>query len=396
MLKIRFSGIVRLANSIQRELSGPVSAQRIEFLRVRVSKTVELVENTLRKHGTSLHAIPGPTRRAFDFLRTIQFDRVSFATDGPARTPGQRLVIRGLIGRVEWIAEDIARRAKQPGETCEESFVRIRRMLAGIDSTKEQSSAHLEHLTNRNREHLAWLKFLSDQDNFVDYLEALRRATAIFDSLANQEQWPRPIVVHFRPTHSVYRVRVAEGRTRALLPTPMISLDEAGFAELGRAMFGRKNRKRSAAVHAILLSEPYQELQAELEALGGVVEESRGMIHDLSQSFDRVNATYFAGQMPRPHLTWNRSITAGKFGHYNYSSDTVMISRSLDRLQVPDFVVDHVMHHELLHKKHGLRWHQGRGHAHTADFRNEERQFARYVEADQFLRRLATGGSTIG
>jgi len=94
--------------------------------------------------------------------------------------------------------------------------------------------------------------------------------------------------------------------------------------------------------------------------------------------------------MQRPRLTWNQSITAHKFGHYNYSTDTVMISRTLDHSAVPAFVVDHVMHHELLHKKHGLRWHNGRGHAHTPEFRREERMFPQYAEADEFLRRLAT------
>jgi hypothetical protein len=93
--------------------------------------------------------------------------------------------------------------------------------------------------------------------------------------------------------------------------------------------------------------------------------------------------------MARPRLIWSQRITRGRFGHYNYSTDTVMISRSLDRADVPAFVVDHVMHHELLHKKHGLRWQDGRGHAHTAEFRAEESRFENYHEADAFLRRLA-------
>jgi hypothetical protein len=212
----------------------------------------------------------------------------------------------------------------------------------------------------------------------------------VFEPLAAPERWPRPLVIHFRPTSSVYRVRTALGQTRVLLPTPMIAIDHVGFSVLGSAMFGRRDRRRNAALHAILQSEEYQDVQAELESLGGEVEDGRGMVHDLSASFDRVNAAYFDGRIPRPRVTWNRTITAGKFGHYNYSTDTVMISRALDRPGIPAFVVDHVMHHELLHKKHGLRWHNGRGHAHTLEFRSDEQQFAQYREADQFLRRLAT------
>jgi hypothetical protein len=46
------------------------------------------------------------------------------------------------------------------------------------------------------------------------------------------------------------------------------------------------------------------------------------------------------------------------------------------------------MHHELLHKKHGLRWERGRSHAHTGEFRREERMFEKYHEADQYLHAL--------
>jgi predicted metal-dependent hydrolase len=122
-----------------------------------------------------------------------------------------------------------------------------------------------------------------------------------------------------------------------------------------------------------------------------VVEGTRGAFHDLDQSFDRVNARYFGATMPRPRLTWSRSFTGRKFGHYDFLKDLVMVSSTLDQERVPQFVVDYLMFHELLHKKHGVRWVNGRRYAHTREFYAEERQVPQYDEADAWLTKLARG-----
>ena len=382
MRRIRFAGVVRLANHVQREFGRPVSASRCDEERSLVARALDQVATTLRVHGASLRAVPGPTRRALEFLQNFDFSRVPVSETATSADPRESLVLDGLTALVERYAERIV---LGPHDV----HARIRESVAEIDARNERARRRPEHFTPRTREHLGWLRLMADRENFDDYRAAVCRATMIFESAARPERWPRPLALHFRPTRSIFRVRVIAGETRCLMPTPAIALDDAGFVALARAIFGRRQPGRSAALHALILGEAYQELQAELESLGGIVEDTHGLTHDLAASFDRVNASYFAGSIPRPRLTWNRSITAGKFGHYNYSCDTVMISRTLDRPEVPAFVVDHVMHHELLHKKHGIRWHAGRGHAHTPEFRAEERRFERFEEADAFLRHLA-------
>ena len=103
----------------------------------------------------------------------------------------------------------------------------------------------------------------------------------------------------------------------------------------------------------------------------------------------RVNAAYFGVALARPRLVWNRALTGRKFGHYRRSTDTVMLSVSLDAADVPAWVVDFVMYHELLHKKHGIALVNGRRFEHTAAFRAEERRFAECDQADRFLKDLA-------
>ena len=111
----------------------------------------------------------------------------------------------------------------------------------------------------------------------------------------------------------------------------------------------------------------YRKIASAIESLGGVVAQTRGVHHDLAASFDRVNAEYFKGTMSRPHLVWSRTFAARKFGHYDHAHDTVMVNAVLDRKTVPEFAVDLIVYHELLHKQLGITWKNNRIAAHTAE-----------------------------
>jgi hypothetical protein len=102
-----------------------------------------------------------------------------------------------------------------------------------------------------------------------------------------------------------------------------------------------------------------------------------------------VNRHYFAGRQSRPKLTWSRSFTGRKFGHYDHIHDTIMLSATLDRQDVPQLTVDFIMYHELLHRDRGMTWLNGRARAHDSDFQQAERQFEQFHRAEQVLEKLA-------
>jgi hypothetical protein len=93
--------------------------------------------------------------------------------------------------------------------------------------------------------------------------------------------------------------------------------------------------------------------------------------------------------MAQLKLVWNRELTGREFGHYRRSTDTVMLSISLDSPAVPGFVLDFVMYHELLQKTHRVPVISGRRIVHSAAFRAEERKFAEYQEAERVLKEQA-------
>ena len=92
---------------------------------------------------------------------------------------------------------------------------------------------------------------------------------------------------------------------------------------------------------------------------------------ELLESFLRVNKEYFDDEMSRPNLVWGSS-SLNKLGHYEYTTDTILISAVLKGQQE---LLDYVMYHELLHKKLGFKQSGKKLFHHSKEFRVEEAKF---------------------
>ncbi len=105
----------------------------------------------------------------------------------------------------------------------------------------------------------------------------------------------------------------------------------------------------------------------------------------LEESFNRVNEKYFYGLIEKPNLIWgNNSIR--KLGSYGYGSDTITISKILEN--VDETILDYVMYHEVLHKKHKFMSKNGRNYHHTPLFKKKEKEFEDSEEIERNLRRI--------
>ena len=113
-----------------------------------------------------------------------------------------------------------------------------------------------------------------------------------------------------------------------------------------------------------------------------------GRAYNLNQLFGRINRRYFNNELPVPTLTWSARKTKRILGHHDYVHGTIVISRSLDTADVPEFLVEFVLYHEMLHMKHRPKIVNGRRLYHSAAFRADERRFDYYdaamMEAEKF------------
>lgn len=120
-----------------------------------------------------------------------------------------------------------------------------------------------------------------------------------------------------------------------------------------------------------------------------MISSAQGNAYDLEKLFSKLNRRYFDSSLEKPTLTWSQRKTRSILGHHDRVYETITISKSLDSAQVPDWFVEFILYHEMLHIKHAARMINGRRYYHTAAFRQDERRFARYEEAQRWLEQVA-------
>jgi hypothetical protein len=109
---------------------------------------------------------------------------------------------------------------------------------------------------------------------------------------------------------------------------------------------------------------------------------------DLESCFDRLNVEYFGGAMSKPQLSWSAKRSRHVLGRYDATHHIIYISRVFDSRDVPSYVLDYIMFHEMLHVKHQSRVCESRVLVHTPEFKADERRFAHYGQAKIWLRRI--------
>lgn len=125
------------------------------------------------------------------------------------------------------------------------------------------------------------------------------------------------------------------------------------------------------------------------------VSSAQGRVYNLERMFRRLNRLYFDGQLDQPTLTWSQRRTRTILGHHDGVHDTIVISKTLDSDDVPDWFVEYILYHEMLHIKHPARLINGRRYYHTKAFRAEEQRFPYYEEAQEWLDQIASQRRTL-
>lgn len=387
MKKVRIKGIVKLANRVRQELTGPIAVDRLSQLQESVRNSLQTIDRLLGEAGVGIDTMPVPSQKAYQFLKGIDFK--SIATQDSAASnglPPGSVSFPGLRSYLDAILDDLASgidesKLRQIQDSIRESSDNIEQQIRADDIRPEQ-------LKPEPRAIRGWLAYFSEPEHFGAYVAALDIARPIFDEAARHSIKVRqPVLIHFRPMKGLFRIRVYADLSRIQLPTGMICFDRKTFASLADLAY-RKTRDRRPILD-VMLSRPYQAILSEIDLLSGLIEHAAGIHHDLADSFDRVNDMYFGGNLPSPRLTWSQTFTTRKFGHYDHMRDTVMISSTLDRMNVPQYAVDFIVYHELLHKKLGVRWNNDRKAVHTPEFMRQERNFAQYARAKEILTKLA-------
>ena len=324
----------------------------------------------------------------------------SNVTSATASQPEKIIRLKNIRTQQQAILQTISSLSKCPvldHAKIQDLAKKLERTVREIEHLCAQQNASPANLTGPSRQVYTWMKFLTQQRHLQLHLEVTRRANHIaaelFSDKGSFQKSFHPkvfkrVVVEFKNIALLYKSRSNLTDVLIEINEGFICASDEILAAIIKAVLLGKSPTTSQIIKTFYLSEEYSELLLDMDIITEVSSErARGKFYDLEEVFDRVNRDYFAGQMAKPRLSWNRIFTKRKLAHYEPARDRVLVSLTLDDKRVPKFVVEFVMYHELLHKHHGEKWVNDRLVVHTPEFRQDERKFKLYEQVEQWLRK---------
>lgn len=388
---IRIKGLVKAYNSIRKRLAEGISTADQEAFRREVGEVIAQVEQICRANWTRPSRLPGPSRNAYRFLKELALEDLpepsSTGDSGPV--PVKEIRVKNVVSLVDSLSRKMWVRLDELAESLEareQLLLRIRNHGREIEAICHEHDGTPAQLGDPTRRAYCWLKFLSDQCNLDRHLSAL--SLALEASLECRLE--PPAEVHLTGMASLWRTKHQGGGLLVKCSEGYVDAPASFWHGLFEAMKSRNRTASGMLLRAYAGAAEFESVVLEMDSFAASSEgQVKGNAHDLDDSFRRVNDTYFESKLSRPSISWSTVPTARTWGHYQFSRDRLTVSSTLDQSLVPAFVVDFIMYHELLHKVHGTVAAGTRRIAHTRSFRADERKFADYGKAEEFLKRLS-------
>ena len=387
---VRITGIVKTANQVRNKLQQGIHPQEIDSFKAFVHSSLHTIEKICQEAKTTPNSLPTPSRKAYNYLKRIDWHNLPQINSEQAATPIYTLRIKNVVKQQKNIQQEITHLVSD----------NIAKNIATITEAVTNSTQDIEQicrqhqvtpaaLTTPSRKAYAWMKFLCDRDNLKLHLETSKKIQVLAQQTITKHKLDiSEVIVEITNCNNLYKYRKNHlGNIELQLSEGFIQADQKILQAIISMVLLGDNPQTKQLIRNFGLTEEYSEIILELDLIADLdAEKPQGQYYDLDLLFEQINQEYFAGEMAKPRLTWNQILTHRKLGHYEPLRDRVVMSCTLDNSQVPQYVVELVLYHELLHKYHGIKWVNGKRMAHTPEFRHSEQKFAYYQEAEEWLK----------
>lgn len=311
----------------------------------------------------------------------------------------QRLSIRNLIKRTADIQQMISLEKIKEASSSETAYLKLLSSVSwNINTTVEsveqiitEGGKSAADLPIRSRRAYQWIKYLSEEKHIQRHLDAIQRISIFLPNMPRSRRFNR-YQVKFKLYHigPLYKIREQNKTIEIVAQESFLYAPDRVFLALLDTALQPSSGSSRQIIREYTSGKQYKTIRESLEYLSVPPGSfSTGNHHDLEKSYQRVNQSFFSDNLIKPHLVWNNRLTRRKFGHYQEDTNTVMVSISLDHPGVPEYVIDYVMYHELLHQKLGVNLKNGRRYTHTPDFKKMELDFPQIAKAQHFLNKLS-------
>ena len=204
--QVRITGLVRVANSVRRELTSPLTAERRTRLREMVATHLEQVHQILRNNQAALTHLPPPSQRTYHYLAKLEWSQAAIVPSGTAPAalsiyswPGLKTLLDHTLNR---LAVDVSEKE------LEEIGDAIARTSRRIELTIQRDAVTPDRLSPATRAQRGWLAFFSRRENLLAYVQSRRLAsTRLNAAAAGSRYYPPPLNIQFRPMDGIYKFR---------------------------------------------------------------------------------------------------------------------------------------------------------------------------------------------
>ncbi len=418
-INLHIRGVVSARDHAVKMVNRGISQTRLTAFRAQIQHVIESVEKICRQYQAVPETLPKRTFQAYRDLKAL-LDSDAHPTGLSQRKKTQKIScsirqgklhlsgLSALCARLHeqmnrLVGEQVQAQSNAPvpwvstdGVKSLEIFQLIQADVRKIRDFSASSGFSLGALPVQTLRAWQWLVFLSDPDHLAAHLSALerletiRRKPALKQNLPPQPSQPQLRLIFFN-IPGIFRSRESGAVTEMTASEGFIYAPDEILECLAYLAFHPGDGTALSRVRKFAVTPDFIKTNLKLSRIDEQAElAARGKYQDLLQVYHRVKSHYFEPGFEQPRLTWNKALTYHKFGHYLPGADTVMISISLDQPDTPDYVLDFVMYHELLHKLFGFRGSQSRRYSHFKAFRQKEKQYARYAEAQTYLSQLSS------
>jgi hypothetical protein len=160
------------------------------------------------------------------------------------------------------------------------------------------------------------------------------------------------------------------------------------------ATFVESRRGSDQAREALTLIREHFTVHRQTARIRKLVLQPVGVALDLREVFADLNERYFEGRLAAG-ITWGKSSIASRcgrrrsaslqLGSYSYEDRLIRVHRVLDHPEVPRYVVEAVVFHEMLHADMPPEVRGGKRLFHTPEFRRRERQYRNLTRAERWI-----------
>jgi hypothetical protein len=237
-----------------------------------------------------------------------------------------------------------------------------------------------------------WMKFLSRRKWLLTHIYAVKEFYSLLGKILPMQMirnLSNTIQIDCYHSSYLFRNRQKERKIFLEINEGFISAPVDIKRTILEAALKRRTSKRLKTIREYAASQNYAAVHTHLQANTGSNKLSAlGRYFDLIEIFDSINRQYFNEELEQARLVWSARRSTRRLGYYHPDSDTITISKRLDSSDIPQYLVEYVMYHEMLHKKLGLKEVNGRKYAHTRQFKEAEKRFAHYREAEKAIKKL--------